>query len=171
MKSMEKNKKLETWVKECAALCRPEKIVWVDGTEAMRKSLEKQALATGEVIGLNKKKLPGCLLHRTALNDVARTENLTFICTPTRQEAGPTNNWMHPKEAYEKAGSIFAGSMKGRTMYVIPFSMGPVGSEFSKIGIELTDSIYVVLNMYIMTRVGSRVLESLGSSNDFTRDS
>ena len=166
---MIKNKKLHSWVKECEKLCKPDSVVWIDGSEKMRKSLEKQAISTGEVIKLNNKKLPGCLLHRTALNDVARTENLTFICTPTRQEAGPTNNWMPSKEAYKKAGEIFAGSMKGRTMYVIPFSMGPVGSAFSKIGVELTDSIYVVLNMYIMTRVGNRVLECLGNKDDFTK--
>ena len=166
---MRKNRKIQAWVKECAKLCKPDDIVWIDGSEKMRKSLENQAVATGEVMRLNQKKLPGCLLHRTALNAVARTENLTFICTPTRKEAGPTNNWMSPKQAYEKAGKIFAGSMKGRTMYVIPFSMGPVGSEFSKIGVELTDSIYVVLNMYIMTRVGDKVLECLGSDSDFTK--
>ena len=166
---MIKNKKLHSWVKECAKLCKPDKVVWIDGSEKMRKSLEKQAISTGEVIKLNNKKLPGCFLHRTALNDVARTENLTFICTPTRKEAGPTNNWMPAKEAYKKAGEIFAGSMKGRTMYVIPFSMGPIGSAFSKIGVELTDSIYVVLNMYIMTRVGNKVLECLGNKDDFTK--
>ena len=166
---MIKHKKLHSWVKECAKLCEPDKVVWIDGSEDMRKGLEKQAIATGEVIRLNQKKMPGCLLHRTALNDVARTENLTFICTPTRKEAGPTNNWMQPKEAYKKAGEIFAGSMKGRTMYVIPFSMGPVGSAFSKIGVELTDSIYVVLNMYIMTRVGDKVLECLGDKDGFTK--
>jgi phosphoenolpyruvate carboxykinase (GTP) len=163
------NKKLKNWVRECARLCKPDNVVWIDGSEQMRKRLENQAVKTGEVSRLNQKKLPGCLLHRTALNDVARTENLTFICTPTRKEAGPTNNWMPPKEAYKKAGDIFAGSMKGRTMYVIPFSMGPVGSEFSKIGVELTDSIYVVLNMYIMTRVGGKVLEYLGDKKDFTK--
>jgi phosphoenolpyruvate carboxykinase (GTP) len=166
---MIKHRKLHKWVKECAELCRPDKIVWIDGSEEMKKRLEKKAVATGEMIRLNRKKLPGCFLHRTALNDVARTENLTFICTPTRKEAGPTNNWMPPKEAYEKASAIFAGSMKGRTMYVIPFSMGPVGSAFSKIGVELTDSIYVVLNMYIMTRVGNSVLEYLTDKGDFTR--
>ena len=166
---MTRHKKLNSWVKECVKLCNPDKIVWVDGSEQMRRSLESQAVKTGEISRLNQKKMPGCLLHRTALNDVARTENLTFICTPTRKEAGPTNNWMPPKEAYEKAGEIFAGSMKGRTMYVIPFSMGPVGSEFSKMGVELTDSIYVVLNMYIMTRVGDKVLKCLGSKGDFTR--
>jgi phosphoenolpyruvate carboxykinase (GTP) len=166
---MTRHKRLKKWVKECVKLCKPDNIVWVDGSEKMRKRLENQAVKTGEVSRLNQKKLPGCLLHRTALNDVARTENLTFICTPTRKEAGPTNNWMPPKEAYKKAGDIFAGSMRGRTMYVIPFSMGPVGSEFSKIGVELTDSIYVVLNMYIMTRVGDKVLEYLGDKGDFTK--
>jgi phosphoenolpyruvate carboxykinase (GTP) len=166
---MLKNSKLQKWIDECVKLCKPDKVLWIDGSEKMKKDLEKQAMSTGELIKLNKKKLPGCFLHRTAINDVARTENLTFICTPTRKEAGPTNNWMHPKEAYEKAGQIFAGSMKGRTMYVIPFSMGPVGSEFSKIGVELTDSIYVVLNMYIMTRVGDKVLERLGENGIFTK--
>jgi len=163
------HRRLKDWVEDCARLCQPDNIVWIDGSDKMKKSLEKQAVSTGEMMRLNQEKMPGCLLHRTAINDVARTENLTFICTPTRKEAGPTNNWMSPKEAYEKAGKIFAGSMKGRTMYVIPFSMGPVGSPFSKIGVELTDSIYVVLNMYIMTRVGTKVLQCLGAGGDFTK--
>jgi len=153
---MTKHKILNEWVKKCIKLCKPDKVVWIDGTEGMRKRLEKQACATGEVERLNQKKMPGCLLHRTALNDVARTENLTFICTPNKKDAGPNNNWMSPKDAYKKGSKIFSGSMKGRTMYVIPFSMGPIGSPFSKIGVEVTDSIYVVLNMYIMTRVGKR---------------
>ena len=166
---MEKHMRLHRWVKECAKLCKPERIVWIDGSEQQKKRLQKEAAATGEIIKLNKKKLPGCFLHRTAINDVARTENLTFICTPTKKEAGPINNWMAPKEAYRKGRGIFKGSMKGRTMYVIPFSMGPTGSVFSKIGVELTDSIYVVLNMLIMTRVGNEVLEKLGSDGDFTK--
>ena len=118
---------------------------------------------------LNQEKLPGCLYHRTAVNDVARTEDLTYICTPLREDAGPTNNWMSPEEGYRRAGEIFKGSMKGRTMYVIPFSMGPVGSPFSKIGVELTDSIYVVLNMRIMTHVGAAVLKQLGTGGEFTK--
>ena len=118
---------------------------------------------------LNQEKLPGCLYHRTATNDVARTEDLTYICTSRQEDAGPTNNWMSPEDGYRRAGEIFAGSMKGRTMYVIPFSMGPVGSPFSKIGVELTDSIYVVLNMRIMTHVGRPVLEQLGAEGEFTK--
>lgn len=163
------NKRFNNWVKECARLCQPDKIVWIDGSEDQKKSLQEQAISAGEIIRLNQKKLPGCFLHRTAINDVARTEGLTFICTPTKKEAGPTNNWMSPKQAYQKAGEIFSGSMKGRTMYVIPFSMGPVGSPFSKIGVELSDSIYVVLNMLIMTRAGKGVLEQLGADGEFTK--
>ncbi|MBU0630247.1 MAG: phosphoenolpyruvate carboxykinase (GTP) [Candidatus Margulisbacteria bacterium] len=167
---MTKHKILAKWVRECAELCRPDRIVWIDGSEAERSRLEKEATKSGEIIRLNAKKLPGCFYHRTAKNDVARTEHLTFICTPTKEEAGPTNNWMAPKDAYKKAGDFFKDSMRGRTMYVVPFSMGPVGSPFSKIGIELTDSIYVVLNMRIMTRMGKAVLNFLEKTNgDFTR--
>jgi len=160
---------LNKWVRQMAALCQPDRIVWIDGSEEQKRRLTKEALATGEVTQLNQSKLPGCIYHRTALNDVARTEHLTYICTTKQSDAGPTNNWMPPKEAYSKAKCYFRGSMKGRTMYVIPFSMGPVGSPFSKIGIELTDSIYVVLNMLIMTRVGSKVLEKLGTNGEFTK--
>ncbi|MCG3179063.1 MAG: Phosphoenolpyruvate carboxykinase [GTP] [Phycisphaerae bacterium] len=160
---------VEKWVKEMAAMCQPDHIHWCDGSEAEKAELTKQALKTGELMELNDKKLPGCFLHRTALNDVARTENLTFICTSFQGDAGPTNNWMNPREAYAKAGAIFKGAMKGRTMYVVPFCMGPVGSPFSKIGVELTDSIYVVLNMRIMTRVGEEPLDALGPNGEFTR--
>ncbi|MGE5279470.1 MAG: phosphoenolpyruvate carboxykinase (GTP) [Deltaproteobacteria bacterium] len=163
------HKKLKDWVAQMAALCRPDRVVWIDGSPEEKKRLEDEAVATGEVIRLNQEKMPGCLYHRTAVNDVARTENLTFICTRREEDAGPTNNWMAPKEAYHKAGAIFKGAMRGRTMYVIPFSMGPVGSPFSKIGVELTDSIYVVLNMRIMTRIGARVLKQLGSDGVFTK--
>ena len=166
---MTNNNALKKWVDECAALTQPDNIVWCDGSDEEKARLEKEALASGELIPLNEEKLPGCVYHRTALNDVARTENLTFICTSRKEDAGPTNNWMTPEEGYAKAGVIFKGSMKGRTMYVIPFSMGPVGSPFSKIGVELTDSIYVVLNMRIMTRIGKSVLEVLGTDSDFTK--
>ena len=152
-----------------ARLCEPDHIVWIDGSEEEKECLIQQATDTGETILLNQEKLPGCLYHRTAANDVARTEDLTYICTTLREDAGPTNNWMSPDEGYRRAKEIFAGAMKGRTMYVIPFSMGPVGSPFSKIGVELTDSIYVVLNMLIMTRVGSNVLGKLGTKGEFTR--
>ena len=151
------------------ALCKPDRIVWIDGSDEEKARLEAEAIKTGELLLLNQEKLPGCTYHRTASNDVARTEHLTYICTKTKAEAGPTNNWMSPDKAYKKASEIFKDSMKGRTMYVIPFSMGPVGSEFSKIGIELTDSIYVVLNMRIMTRIGNKVLERLGTNGKFTK--
>lgn len=163
------NKKLIGWVNKMADLCKPDDIVWVDGSDKQRRRLEKEAISTGELIELNQKRLPGCLLHRTAVNDVARTEHLTFICTKKKYDAGPTNNWMSPEAAYRKAGTIFKGSMRGRTMFVIPFSMGPVGSEFSKIGVELTDSRYVVLNMLIMTRAGSAVLKELDKGSNFTK--
>lgn len=165
---MTKNVKLLSWVDEMAALTKPENIMWIDGSQEQLEALRKEAMATGELIKLNEEKLPGCYLHRSALNDVARVEQRTFICTSTEEGAGPTNNWMAPSEAYAKLGSLFDGAMKGRTMYVIPYSMGPVGSEFSKIGIELTDSIYVVVSMAIMTRMGKEVLDQLGDG-DFVK--
>jgi len=161
--------KLNEWVDEMTAMCEPDQIVWIDGSEEQKKELEQEAFSTGELIQLDQEKWPGCVYHRTALNDVARTENLTYICTRNEEDVGPINNWMSPVEGYRRAGEIFRGSMKGRTMYVIPFSMGPVGSPFSKIGVELTDSIYVVLNMLIMTRVGTEVLEQLGTDGEFTK--
>ncbi|OGC05142.1 phosphoenolpyruvate carboxykinase [candidate division WOR-1 bacterium RIFOXYA12_FULL_43_27] len=164
-----KHAKLKKWVHEMAHLCKPDRIVWCDGSYEEKAALEKEAVSTGELIKLNQSKLPGCVYHRTAVNDVARTENLTYICTSKKIDAGPTNNWMTPKEGYRKAGEFFFGAMRGRTMYVVPFSMGPVGSPFSKIGVELTDSIYVVLNMRIMTRTGKEVLEKLGRDGEFTK--
>ena len=166
---MNHHRKLQEWVEEAARLCQPEHIAWIDGSEEEQQRLTEEAAANGEVTLLNQDKLPGCLYHRTAINDVARTEDLTYICTPLREDAGPTNNWMSPEEGYRRAGEIFQGAMRGRTMYVIPFSMGPVGSPFSKIGVELTDSIYVVLNMRIMTHVGAAVLKQLGAGGEFTR--
>ena len=144
-------------------------VVWIDGSDEQIEALRAEACSTGEMIKLNQELLPDCYLHRTAVNDVARVEGRTFICAPTKEEAGPTNNWMEPSEAYKMLYDIARDSYKGRTMYVIPYSMGPVGSKFSKIGIELTDSIYVVLNMAIMTRVGKKVLEALGDSDDWVR--
>ena len=163
------NRKLIEWINECAALCQPDQIVWIDASTEQRDQLRAQAIAAGELIELNQVKMPGCYLHRTDLNDVARTEHLTYICTPAKDDAGPTNNWMSPEEGYRRAADIFRGSMKGRTMYVIPFSLGPVGSVFSKVGVELTDSAYVVLNMLIMVRCGNAVLEKLGPQGEFTR--
>jgi phosphoenolpyruvate carboxykinase (GTP) len=161
------SKKLIEWVKKMARLCQPDDIVWIDGTEAQKVRLQEECVETGELIRLNQEKLPGCFLHRTSPDDVARTEHLTFICTKKKKDAGPINNWMSPAVAYRKATAIFKGSMRGRTMYVIPFSMGPVGSQFSKIGVELTDSKYVVLNMLIMTRCGIDVLKQL-EKNEYT---
>jgi len=122
---------LNAWVEEMAQMCRPDQIVLIDGSEKQKKDLTEQACATSELIELNQEKLPGCYYHRTATNDVARTENLTYICTSLAEDVGPTNNWMSPEEGYRRAGEIFQNSMKGRTMYVIPFSMGPVGSPIS----------------------------------------
>ena len=150
-------------------MCQPDNVVWCDGSEEERERLTQNAVECGDLMPLNQKKLPGCYLHRSALNDVARTENLTFVCTEQQEEAGPNNNWMAPAESYDKLGKIFSGSMRGRTMYVIPFLMGPQGSPFSKVGIQVTDSIYVVLNMRIMTRMGKVALDHLGNSDDFTR--
>ncbi len=161
--------KLKNWVRQMSAMCKPQSIVWIDGSEHQKKILEKEALSTGEILRLNQEKLPGCFYHRSAKDDVARTEHLTFICTKKKEDAVPANNWMAPDEAYKKSEGIFKGAMKGRTMYVVPFSMGPVGSPFSKIGVELTDSIYVVLNMLIMTRVGEQVLKQLGKDVEFTK--
>jgi len=166
---MTNNKTVLTWLDEMAAMCEPDKIVWIDGSDEQRDALRAEAVSTGEIIELNQEKLPGCYYHKTAENDVARVEDRTFICTKTKEEAGPINNWMDPEEMYAKLKALYKGSMKGRTMYVIPYSMGPVGSPFSKIGIELTDSIYVVLNMIIMTRVGKAVIDELGDAEDFVK--
>ncbi len=163
------NKSVLFWIDEKVALLKPDQVVWIDGSEEQLEALRAEACSTGEIIKLNQEKLPGCYYHRTAVNDVARVEGRTFICAPTAEEAGPTNNWMDPAEAYKMLDDIARGSYQGRTMYVIPYSMGPVGSPFAKYGIELTDSIYVVLNMVIMTRVGVNVLEALGDSEDWIR--
>ena len=166
---MRKNAAVDAWIREMADMTKPEKIVWIDGSEEQLEALRQEAMATGEIIKLNEEKLPNCYLHRTAINDVARVESRTFICTPTQEEAGNINNWCAPDEMYAKLKKLYTGSMKGKTMYVIPYSMGVVGSEFSKIGIELTDSIYVVLNMAIMTRVGTDVMEALGDDPNFVK--
>ena len=163
------NKFVNQWIDEMAAMTQPDKIVWIDGSEEQAEALRAEACSTGEIIKLNQDLLPNCYLHRTAINDVARVEGRTYICTPTKEEAGNINNWMEPGEMYAKLNKLYTGSMKGRTMYVIPYSMGVVGSDFAKYGIELTDSIYVVLNMLIMTRVGTNVLEALGDSPDYIK--
>ncbi|MBI5246611.1 MAG: phosphoenolpyruvate carboxykinase (GTP) [Elusimicrobia bacterium] len=164
-----KHAKLKAWVDEIAQICTPDAVVWVDGSEAEKKRLEKRGVARGQLIPLDEERFPGSFYSRSNSNDVARTEHLTYICTKEKEAVGPTNNWMSPDEGYKKAREILKGSMKGHTLYVIPFSMGPVGSPFSKIGVELTDSIYVVLNMRIMTRIGTKVLEQLGTDGEFVK--
>ncbi len=163
------NKFVLDWIRDMAAMTQPDNIVWIDGTEEQAEALRAEACATGEMIKLNQEKLPGCYLHRTAVNDVARVEGRTFICTSKKEDAGNINNWMDPAACKEKLSKLYHGSMKGRTMYVIPYSMSVVGSPFAKYGIELTDSIYVVLNMLIMTRVGNDVREALGDSADYIK--
>ena len=166
---MTENKYILNWINEMAAMTQPDKIVWIDGSDEQTEALREEACSTGEIIKLNQDLLPNCYLHRTAVNDVARVEGRTFICTSKKEDAGNINNWMAPAECYEKLSKLYRGSMKGRTMYVIPYSMGQVGSSFAKYGIELTDSIYVVLNMLIMTRAGAHVLEAMGDSPDFIK--
>jgi phosphoenolpyruvate carboxykinase (GTP) len=167
--SLTSNPHLLKWVAETARRCQPDKIVWCDGSELERRRLADRAVAEGVLIPLNPKKRPGCYLHRSDPKDVARVEHLTFICTPKKEEAGPTNNWMPPEEAYAKLAAMLEGSMRGRTMYVIPYVMGPLGSPFAKIGVEVTDSVYVALSMRIMTHMGKPALDLLGDSNDFSR--
>ncbi len=166
---MTKNRSVLSWIDEMKNLVRPERVVWINGSEEQLEALREEACKTGEMEKLNQEKLPGCYLHRTAINDVARVEHRTFICSTKEEDAGPTNNWMEPNDAYKMLYDIARGSYRERTMYVIPYSMGPVGSPFAKYGVELTDSIYVVLNMAIMTRVGSNVFDALGDSNDWVR--
>ena len=163
------NKHLLGWVDEMVTMCQPDSVVFCDGSEEERKRLTEFAVSKGILIPLNQEKHPGSYLHRSNPNDVARVEHLTFICTPKKEDAGPTNHWMAPDDAYTKLRGLFEGSMKGRTMYVIPYVMGPLGSEHSKIGIEVTDSVYVVLNMQIMTRMGKAALEMLGEGDNFNR--
>ena len=166
---MPSNKAVREWINEMAKMTCPDRIVWIDGSDAQRDELRAEACSTGEMIKLNQELLPGCYLHRTAINDVARVEARTFICTKTKEDAGNINNWIEPGECYSRLSKLFKNSMKGRTMYVIPYSMGIVGSDFAKYGIELTDSIYVVLNMLIMTRVGNDVLEAIGDGDGFIK--
>lgn len=168
---MTNNKKVLKFVEDSAAFAQPDKIVWIDGSETQRDALRAEAVASGEILKLNEELLPDCYLHRTAENDVARVEDRTFICSRKEEDAMPHSivKWMAPDKAYKMVEEIARGKMKGRTMYVIPYSMGVIGSPFSKIGIEVTDSIYVVLNMEIMTRVGTAALEQLGENGDFVK--
>jgi phosphoenolpyruvate carboxykinase (GTP) len=157
----------EKWVDEVASLTQPSRVVWCDGSKAEYDSLIEAMLRDGTLIGLNPRTYPNCYLHRSHPQDVARTEQLTFICTREKDGAGPTNNWMAPAEAKQKAGAWFKGSMKGRTMYVIPYLMGPAGSAMSRVGIMVTDSEYVVASMHLMTRVGAVATQHMRSDDDF----
>ncbi len=163
------NTALKAWVDEVAALTKPARLHWVDGSQAENDRLIAEMLGTKVLHRLNPERYPNCHLHRSDPSDVARTEHLTFICSRTQADAGPTNNWMDPAEAKRKVGALFSGSMQGRTMYVIPYLMGPIGAPSSKVGIEITDSPYVVVNMRIMTRMGAPALAQLGDSTDFVK--
>ncbi len=163
------NPSVLAWIEEKVALTNPDRTMWIDGSEEQLEQLRAEACGTGELLKLNEQKLPGCYLHRSALNDVARVEGRTFICSEKEEDAGPTNHWMAPDKAYELLYDIAKDAYKGRTMYIIPYSMGPVGSPFAKYGIELTDSIYVVVSMAIMTRMGKDVYDALGDSEDWIR--
>jgi phosphoenolpyruvate carboxykinase (GTP) len=165
----EANEHVQKWVEQCIALCRPDRIVWCNGSGEERTALLDDAVRQGVLIKLNQEKLPGCYLHRSHPDDVARSEQATFICTPGQDMAGPTNNWMESKTAYAKLRELFDGCMRGRTMYVVPFVMGPIGSPLAKVGIELTDSLYVAISMGIMTRMGNVAWKQLGGSDDFTQ--
>ncbi len=169
MQSLTSNVNVLKWIDEVVSMTKPSKVMWIDGSEEQLRMLREEACETGELKPLNQEKYPGCYYHRSRKDDVARMEDKTYICSKNKENAGPTNNWKSPEEAYKLGRDIFENSMAGRTMYIIPYSMGPIGSAFAKIGFEVTDSIYVVLNMNIMTRIGQKVLDVLGDSNDFVR--
>ena len=169
MTNLTNNKAVLSWIDEMTAITKPDKIVWITGEEEQLDALREQAVKEGILIKLNPDKLPGCYLHRTDPDDVARVEDRTFICCEKEEDAGPTNHWVEPKEMYEKMYALADGAYKGRTMYIIPYSMSIIGSPFAKYGFELTDSIYVVLNMHIMTRIGKAVCDALGDDTGFIK--
>jgi phosphoenolpyruvate carboxykinase (GTP) len=160
------NPHVRKWIDECVEMCQPSDVFWCDGSAEQKQVLIRRGMAEGVLIELNQQKLPGCYLHRSNPNDVARSEQATFICTPGQDMAGPTNNWMEPRAAYAKLKGLFTGCMKGRAMYVVPFVMGPIGSPLARVGIELTDSVYVAISMGIMTRMGNIAWKQLDASID-----
>ena len=164
---MSKNKKLNDWVESITKLCKPDKVYWCDGSQKEADALFAEMIKNGSAIKLDEKKRPGCYLFRSHPSDVARVEDRTFISSPRREDAGPNNNWIAPDEIKKTMLALYDGCMEGRTMYVIPFSMGPIDSPIAKIGVEITDSPYVVVNMRIMTRMGSHVLDKLGEDGKF----
>src|SRR5436309_1798751 len=154
------------WIEECIALSKPEKLFFCDGSKREREELFGQGCNDGTFTKLNQQKWPGCYYHRSNTNDVARSEHLTFICTPSQDMAGATNYWMEPKQAYAKLRGLFDGCMAGRTMYIVPFVMGPIGSPLAKVGVQVTDSLYVAVSMGLMTRMGDVAWKQLGDGND-----
>lgn len=166
---MIKHKELQSWIDEVADLCQPDNIVWIDGSEEQNQQLLDEMVENGVAIELNQEKRPGCYLFRSDPSDVARVEERTYIATIKEEDSGPTNNWIDPVELKATMTKLYSGCMKGRTMYVIPYSMGPIGSPIAKIGVEITDSPYVVVNMRIMTRVGDKVLELLGTDGEYVK--
>jgi phosphoenolpyruvate carboxykinase (GTP) len=163
------NEHVHRFVHQALRLCVPDRIYWCNGSSFEREKLTEQAVAEGVLIPLNAKKLPGCCMHRSNRDDVARSEQYTFVCTPSKDTTEPTNNWMQAKEAYARLEGLFKDCMKGRTMYVVPFAMGPVGSRLEKVVVQITDSIDVALSIGLTTRMGDVALKALGDSDEFSR--
>jgi phosphoenolpyruvate carboxykinase (GTP) len=163
------SKNVADWVLDVQALTQPDRVYWCDGSQLEFQRLRGELSARGELRELNQKTFPGCFLYRSSPNDVARVEQVTYICTRSQDDAGPNNNWMDPTQAHAKMRELFRGSMRGRTLYVVPYIMGPPDSPYSRCGVEITDSPYVVLNMHLMTRMGRAALERIATEDSFVR--